>query len=118
MRIPQELDEAMRVIGSSRRKRWVKLYLPSIFPSLVSGWVAAAGGAWNASIVAEYLYYEGKLMSTRGLGSVISQAAFSKNFNLLAASLMVMVAAVVVLNRTLWAKVYHLAQTRYRLDLY
>jgi NitT/TauT family transport system permease protein len=118
MRIPQELDEAMRVIGSSRRKRWVKLYLPSIFPSLVSGWVAAAGGAWNASIVAEYLYYEGKLMSTRGLGSVISQAAFSKNFNLLAASLMVMVAAVVVLNRTVWAKVYHLAQTRYRLDLY
>ncbi|MFM8269377.1 MAG: ABC transporter permease [Pseudomonadota bacterium] len=118
MRIPQELDEALKVIGSSRRKKWVKLYLPSVFPSLVSGWVSAAGGAWNASIVAEYLYYEGQLMSTPGLGSLISQAAFSKNFTLLAASLTVMVAVVVVLNRTLWAKVYHLAQTRYRLDLY
>jgi NitT/TauT family transport system permease protein len=116
MRIPQELDDNMKVIGSSRTKKWFKLYLPSVFPSLVSGWVTAAGGAWNASIVAEYLFYEGKLMSTPGLGSLISQAAFSKNFTLLAASLTVMVAAVVVLNRALWAKVYHLAQTRYRLD--
>ncbi|NBT58872.1 ABC transporter permease subunit [bacterium] len=118
MRIPKELDEAMKVIGSSLTKKWFKLYLPSIFPSLVSGWVTAAGGAWNASIVAEYLYYEGQLMSTPGLGSVISQAAFSKNFTLLAASLSVMVAVVVILNRSLWAKVYHLAQTRYRMDLY
>lgn len=118
MRIPKELDEAMKVIGSSRTKKWLKLYLPSIFPSLVSGWVTAAGGAWNASIVAEYLYYEGQVMSTPGLGSVISQAAFSKNFTLLAASLTVMVAVVVILNRSIWAKVYHLAQTRYRLDLY
>jgi len=116
MRIPQELDDNMKVIGSSRAKKWLKLYLPSVFPSLVSGWVTAAGGAWNASIVAEYLFYEGKLMSTPGLGSLISQAAFTKNFTLLAASLTVMVGAVVVLNRALWAKVYHLAQTRYRLD--
>ncbi len=116
MRIPHELDDAMTVIGSSHYKRWVKLYLPSIFPSLVTGWVTAAGGAWNASIVAEYLSYKGTVMTTLGLGSVISQAAFSKNFSLLAASLTVMVVVVVALNRLVWARVYHLAQTRFRLD--
>jgi len=116
MRIPHELDDAMTVMGSSRLSRWMKLYFPSIFPSLVTGWVTAAGGAWNASIVAEYLSYKGTVMSTLGLGSVISQAAFSKNFSLLAASLTVMVAVVVALNRLVWARVYHLAQTRFRLD--
>ncbi|NBW98145.1 ABC transporter permease subunit [bacterium] len=116
MRIPQELDMAMKTIGSSRAKRWFKLYLPSIFPSLVTGWVTAAGGAWNASIVAEYLTYEGQVLTTPGLGSLLSQAAFSKSFSLLAASLTVMVSVVVILNRSLWAKIYFVAQNRYRLD--
>lgn len=116
MRIPQELEYAMKVIGNRRTKKWIKLYLPSIFPSLVTGWVTAAGGAWNASIVAEYLFYKGEVLTTLGLGSIISQAAFSKNFALLAASLTVMVAVVVILNRTVWAKIYFLAQNRYRLD--
>jgi NitT/TauT family transport system permease protein len=116
MRIPQELEYALKVMGTSRTKRWIKLYLPSIFPSLVTGWVTAAGGAWNASIVAEYLSYRGEIITTLGLGSLISQAAFSKNFSLLAASLTVMVIVVVALNRTVWARIYGLAQTRYRLD--
>jgi len=116
MRIPLELEYSLEVIGAGRLGRWMKLYFPSIFPSLVTGWVTAAGGAWNASIVAEYLYYKGELLTTLGLGSIISEAAFSKNFPLLAASLTVMVAVVVVLNRTLWAKAYRLAQTKYRLD--
>jgi len=116
MRIPLELEYSLDVIGSGWTERWLKLYLPSIFPSLVTGWVTAAGGAWNASIVAEYLYYEGNLLTTLGLGSIISEAAFSKNFSLLAASLTVMVGVVVFLNRTLWAKAYRLAQTKYRLD--
>lgn len=116
MRIPQELEYALKVMGASRTKRWIKLYLPSIFPSLVTGWVTAAGGAWNASIVAEYLSYRGEIITTLGLGSLISQAAFSKDFSLLAASLTVMVIVVVTLNRTVWARIYGLAQTRYRLD--
>lgn len=116
MRIPLELEYSLEVIGSGWAERWLKLYLPSIFPSLVTGWVTAAGGAWNASIVAEYLYYQGNLLTTLGLGSIISEAAFSKNFSLLAASLTVMVGVVVFLNRTLWAKAYRLAQTKYRLD--
>ncbi|NBX92831.1 MAG: ABC transporter permease subunit [Proteobacteria bacterium] len=116
IRIPQELEYAMKVMGSSRTKRWFKLYLPSIFPSLVTGWVTAAGGAWNASIVAECLFYKGETIETLGLGSLISQAASNKQFELLAASLTIMVVVVVMLNRMVWAKIYGLAQTRYRLD--
>ncbi|PWU15574.1 MAG: ABC transporter permease, partial [Bdellovibrio sp.] len=46
LRIPQELGQSMDLVGSSWQDRWRYLYLPSVFPSLVTGWVTAAGGAW------------------------------------------------------------------------
>jgi NitT/TauT family transport system permease protein len=117
MRIPVELKYAALLMNVPRKELWKKLYLPSVFPALVTGWVTAAGGAWNASIVAEYLEYNGKYLTTAGLGSIISVATSEQNFALLAASLTVMVAVVITLNRTLWSRVYQLSQTRFRLDL-
>jgi NitT/TauT family transport system permease protein len=117
MRIPVELKYAALLMNIPKTELWKKLYLPSVFPALVTGWVTAAGGAWNASIVAEYLSYKGTVLTTNGLGSFISVAASSENFPLLAASLTVMVTVVIVLNRSVWAKVYHLSQNRFRMDL-
>ena len=82
----------------------------------MTGWVTAAGGAWNASIVAEYISYKGQTL-TGGIGATIKSAAASQDFPILAASLSVMVIVVILLNRTVWAKVYDLAQTRFRMDL-
>jgi NitT/TauT family transport system permease protein len=117
MRIPLELKYAALLMNVPKTDLWKKLYLPSVFPALVTGWVTAAGGAWNASIVAEYLPYKGMILSTHGLGSLISVAASSANFPLLAASLTIMVGVVILLNRTVWAKIFHLSQTRFRMDL-
>jgi NitT/TauT family transport system permease protein len=117
MRIPVELKYASLLMNIPRIELWKKLYLPSVFPALVTGWITAAGGAWNASIVAEYLSYKGTVLTTHGLGSIISVAASSANFPLLAASLTVMVMVVILLNRTVWARIYHVSQTRFRMDL-
>jgi NitT/TauT family transport system permease protein len=117
MRIPVELNYASLLMNIPKVELWKKLYLPSVFPALVTGWVTAAGGAWNASIVAEYLSYKGTVLTTHGLGSVISVAASSANFPLLAASLTIMVLVVILLNRTVWARIYHVSQTRFRMDL-
>jgi NitT/TauT family transport system permease protein len=117
MRIPNELRYAAALMNTSRWDLWRRLYLPSIFPHLVTGWVTAAGGAWNASIVAEYLSYHGSLLTTDGLGSAISGAAAHENFPMLAASLTLLVVAVILLNRTVWSRIYHLAQTRFRMDV-
>jgi NitT/TauT family transport system permease protein len=51
-----------------RWHRFRALYLPSVFPYLVIGWVTAAGGAWNASIVSEYVVFRGETLRTFGLG--------------------------------------------------
>jgi NitT/TauT family transport system permease protein len=117
LRVPRELKYALELMGVSRAQVWRTLYLPSVFPALVTGWVTAAGGAWNASIVAEYMSYKGQVLKTGGIGATIKTATDAGDFPTLAASLSVMVVVVVVLNRSFWAKIYHLAETRFRMDL-
>ena len=112
--ISQTLRETFKLLQASRWSTWTKLYIPSIFPSLVTGWVTAAGGAWNASIVAEYLEYKGQTLSTVGLGALINHATATGNFSLLAGSLVAMIIVVVGFNRTVWRGIYHIAITRYR----
>jgi NitT/TauT family transport system permease protein len=114
--IPTDLKEVCNVFHFSRTERWRKLLLPGIFPYLITGFVTASGGAWNASIVAEYFHFKGQTLSTTGLGSVISHATDSGNFRLLLAATIVMALMVVTINRVLWRRMYALAATRYKLD--
>ena len=116
MAIPTDLKEATEVFRFTRRERWRRLILPGIFPYLVTGLVTAAGGAWNASIVAEYFHLKGQTISTLGLGATISHATDAGNFRLLLAATILMAAIVVTVNRTLWRPMYRLAETRFRLE--
>jgi NitT/TauT family transport system permease protein len=116
MAIPTDLKEVCAVCHIRGWDRWRKLILPGIFPYLVTGLVTASGGAWNASIVAEYFHFKGQIFSTAGLGSTISLATDTGNFKLLIASTMVMAAVVVTVNRLVWRRMYTLAETRFRLE--
>jgi NitT/TauT family transport system permease protein len=116
MAIPTDLKECCSVFSIRGISRWKKLILPAIFPYLVTGLVTASGGAWNASIVAEYFHFKGHIYTTTGLGATISQATDSGNFDLLLAATMMMAATVVTINRLVWRKLYALAETRFRLE--
>jgi NitT/TauT family transport system permease protein len=116
MAIPTDLKECCSVFRLSGFERWRKLILPGIFPYLVTGLVTASGGAWNASIIAEYFHFKGHIYTTIGLGATISQATDSGNFDLLLAATMMMAAAVVTINRLVWRRLYALAETRFRLE--
>jgi NitT/TauT family transport system permease protein len=116
MAIPTDLKEACAIARITGWQRWRKLILPGIFPYLLTGLVTASGGAWNASIVAEYTHLKGDTFSTVGLGSLISQASDAGNFVLLIASTLVMATAVVITNRLVWRRMYRLAETRFRLE--
>ena len=114
--IPTDLKECCSVFRLTGIARWKKLILPGIFPYLVTGLVTASGGAWNASIVAEYFHFKGQTYTTVGLGATISQATDTGNFDLLLAATIVMAATVVTINRLVWRRMYGLAETRYRLE--
>jgi len=116
MAIPTDLKECCSVFRLEGLERWKKLILPGIFPYLITGLVTASGGAWNASIVAEYFHFKGHLYTTPGLGATISQATDEGNFDLLLAATMMMAATVVTINRLVWRRLYALAETRFRLE--
>ena len=114
--IPKEFWEVSHLARFTVFHRWQKLILPALFPSLLTGWVTAMGGGWNASIVAEYMKFRGETLTTTGLGSTISQATEQGDFHILAAAIGVMALAVVGLNRLVWHPLSHRAQTRYSIS--
>jgi NitT/TauT family transport system permease protein len=116
MAIPTDLKEVTSIYRFRSWERWRELLLPAIFPYLITGFVTASGGAWNASIVAEYFHFQGKTFSTVGLGAVISAATDAGNFRVLLAATIVMAAMVVTINRLLWRRLYALAATRFKLE--
>lgn len=116
MAIPTDLKEASEIFGIHGWERWRKLILPAIFPYLVTGLVTASGGAWNASIVAEYFHFRGQIYQTVGLGATISQATDKGDFALLVAATLAMAAIVVTTNRLVWRRMYRLAETRFSFD--
>jgi NitT/TauT family transport system permease protein len=116
MAIPTDLKECCSTFGIHGWERWKKLILPGIFPYLVTGMVTASGGAWNASIVAEYFHFKGQTYTTVGLGAIISKATDSGNFDELLAATILMAAGVVTVNRLLWRRMYRLAESRFRLE--
>jgi len=114
--IPTDLKEVCAIFRLSQVERWRRLFLPAIFPYLVTGFVTASGGAWNASIVAEYVRFQGRTFTTTGLGAIISRATDSGNFAVLLGATVVMAAMVVTFNRLVWRRLYVLASTRYKLE--
>jgi NitT/TauT family transport system permease protein len=117
MAIPAELREVAAVYRLSRIKRWMRLYLPCVFPYLLTGLITAAGGAWNATIVSEYVQVGKSTYTAFGLGSMISRATSEGNFPLLAASVVAMSISVVMINRFFWKRLYRLAENRYSLNV-
>ncbi|CAN8071036.1 unnamed protein product [Agarophyton chilense] len=114
--IPSELFDVDSVYNKQGSwTRWTKLVLPGIFPYLITGIVTAVGGAWNASIVSEYVVFQGGVLKTHGLGALISEAAGSGNYALLLAGTVVMSVLVLLTNKFVWGPLYRLAETKYRM---
>jgi NitT/TauT family transport system permease protein len=114
--IPQELKDVAKLFRFKNVTRWRTLILPVLFPYVITGLNIAAGGAWNASIVAEYTEYENKLYTVQGLGAMISDATAKGEYTVLLAATLTMIITVVATNRLLWNRLHAYAEERYRLD--
>ncbi|MGH9122254.1 MAG: ABC transporter permease subunit, partial [Acidimicrobiales bacterium] len=111
--IPTDMREMVEQFRLPTRQKWREMILPAIFPAYVTGGITAAGGAWNASIVAEIVTFGHHHLVAKGLGSYIAEASTAGNFAKVMAGVVVMSFYVVVVNRLLWRRLYRLAETRY-----
>jgi NitT/TauT family transport system permease protein len=116
MAIPNDLQEAARIYGLRNWNLWRTLILPAIFPFWVTGACTAAGGAWNASIVAELATWGDTTLTADGLGAYIATVTKSGDTPLIIASIGVMSIFVVLMNKFIWRRLYAFAERRFRLD--
>jgi NitT/TauT family transport system permease protein len=116
MSIPSDLREVTKLYRFTRWQRWTRLILPGIFPYLITGMVTASGGAWNASVMAEYSRVQGQTLEAIGLGAQISSATDAGRFPIILLATILISLMVVTMNRLVWRKLYRLAETRYKLE--
>jgi NitT/TauT family transport system permease protein len=116
MSIPSDLREVASLFRFTRWQRWTRLILPGIFPYLITGMVTASGGAWNASVFAEYTHVADRTLQTIGLGREIDAATDHGRFPVLLLATIFISLMVVTMNRLVWRRLYRLAETRYKLE--
>lgn len=116
MSIPSDLREVARLYRFNRWQRWTRLILPGIFPYLITGMVTASGGAWNASVLAEYAKIKDRTYETLGLGAEISSATDHGHFAIILLATILVALMVITMNRLVWRRLYRLAETRYKLE--
>jgi NitT/TauT family transport system permease protein len=114
--LPAELRLAAGNLGVRRWLWWRRVMLPAIFPAYVTGAVTAAGGSWNASIVAEIVQWGDTTLTATGLGAYIAEYTASGDAARITLGIGVLCLYVLAFNRLLWRRLYNLAAERLRLD--
>jgi len=106
MSLSDDLIGVKKVFNIKGLVLWKKIIIPAIAPQLITGIVTAAGGAWNASIIAEYILYKNKIVYTRGVGTLINLAIEKNNFHLLFGGTFALILVVVIINIVVWKRLY------------
>jgi NitT/TauT family transport system permease protein len=115
--IPGDLKEAAKGLGVTKWLYWKRLYLPAIFPALVTGSITAWGGGWNALIVSEYVVYQHEIYSVTGIGAMLDRAVYEAgNAQMILLTLVAMVLAITLINRFFWRRLFIYAVERYKID--
>lgn len=114
--IPAEYRFAAKNYGVKGWLWWKKIILPAIFPYYVTGAMTAAGGCWNASIVADVVEWKQITLHAAGIGGYIAEFTAVGDFPRIALGISVMCIYVIVLNRLIWHKLYSLAEQRYNVS--
>jgi NitT/TauT family transport system permease protein len=112
--LPQELHLVTQNYGVKGWLWWRKLILPGIFPYYITGAMTAAGGCWNASVVADVVSWGGKTLHATGLGGYITQYTAVGDFARIGLGIAVMCIYVMVINRLVWRKLYDIAEVSYQ----
>lgn len=115
-RIPRDLYLAADNFGLKGWVWWKRLALPGIFPFYITGAITAAGGAWNASIVAELVSWGNVTLKATGLGEYIQMSTTAGDFPKIALGTAMMCVYVLAFNHLIWRPLYRLAEERFNFN--
>ncbi|QBQ98211.1 ABC transporter permease subunit [Paraburkholderia pallida] len=113
---PNDYKEAAKNFRIRGWQWWRQAMLPGIFPYYVTGAITASGGAWNASIVSEFVQWGDTKVAAHGLGAYIAQTTAAGDYPKIILGIAVMSLFVTLFNRVLWRPLYTYAESKLRLD--
>jgi len=118
--IPQELKMAAKSLQLKGKIKWLKYLFPAIMPFYVTGAITAAGGAWNASIICEYINWgKDSVITATGIGAYISEQYNSPGEHTanIALAVAIMSILVVITNKIFWRRLYHYAENQFSMNI-
>jgi NitT/TauT family transport system permease protein len=95
---------------------WRKVAIPGVLPYFVTGAITASGGAWNASIVSEYVKWGNTTLIAHGVGAYIAEMTERGDYPRIVLGIVVMSLVVLLFNRIFWRPLYQFAERRMRFD--
>jgi NitT/TauT family transport system permease protein len=113
---PNDYKEAAKNFHIRGWQWWKQAMLPGIFPYYVTGAITASGGAWNASIVSEFVQWGDTKVVAHGLGAYIAEMTAAGDYPKIILGIAVMSLFVTLFNRLIWRPMYTYAESRLRLD--
>jgi NitT/TauT family transport system permease protein len=116
--VPVVEEDVSRLLGLSFADRVRFVYLPRALPSLITGCITAAGGAWNALVVAERLDLGNVVAETElpGLGKLLSIYTYEGNLAAIVVVITVMASVIVLMNRLFWKALYDYAVSKLKIE--
>ena len=114
--LPKDLLYVTQNFGVKNWVWWKRFILPGIFPYFITGAITAAGGAWNASIIAEIVSWGNTTLKVQGLGAYITEFTKTGDFPRIALGISIMCLYVLIFNRLLWQPLYNLAEKRFQIN--
>ncbi|WAH56266.1 ABC transporter permease subunit [Pseudomonas silvicola] len=113
---PNDFREAAANFHIRGWQWWRTVMLPGIFPYYVTGAITASGGAWNASIVSEFVAWGQDKVVAHGLGAYIAETTAAGDFPKITLGVVVMSLFVVLFNRVVWRPLYAIAENKLRMN--
>lgn len=111
--LPEELLVMAKSLHLTRWGYYSKVIIPGVLPSLLTGIITAAGGAWNTSIIAEAVEWKGQVIYAKGIGAYIIQASLEAQSDKVLLGVVVMCVYVFLINRVVWVPLYQWVEKKY-----
>ena len=111
---PSDLREVAASFRLTGWSWWRAVGLPVVAPAFLVGANTAAGAAWNAAIVAEWVRWGPTTLQAHGLGDYIYVASVKGDLPRVVLGVAVMCGYVVLVNSLFWRPLFLLAERRRR----
>jgi NitT/TauT family transport system permease protein len=113
---PTDLREAASTFRIRGWQWWRTVILPGILPYFITGAITASGGAWNASIVSEYVKWGDTTLTAHGVGAYIAKTTEAGDYPRIVLGIVMLSLFVTLFNRAVWRPLYRLSERKLRLD--